>query len=97
MGRKDHRSSTDSITHFTKKDYSTDPVQSPIREKFPVEVVQHSSLSTPPNTDMFVSRQTPDTYLGSIQKLRDKTWNYKSESTSMHFNTVTKTSWLCTV
>ena len=28
-------------------------MQSPIIERFPVEVVQHSSLSTPPNTDMF--------------------------------------------
>ena len=27
-------------------------MQSPIMERFPVEVVQHSSLSTPPNTDM---------------------------------------------
>ena len=27
-------------------------MQSPIMERFPVEVVQHSSLSTPLNTDM---------------------------------------------
>ena len=41
-------------------------MQSPIRERFPVEVVQHSSLSNPPNIDMFALRQTPDTY-GSTQ------------------------------
>ena len=42
-------------------------MQSPIMERFPVEVVQHSSLSTPPNTDMVAFRQSPDTY-GSNQK-----------------------------